>query len=203
VNFERLTLYTTSDLLIWLHSIAGGNLNKSASNTIAKKHKASKGCKNTFMLAIVYFVLAFILSSFVEYWVHRSLHVWSWLGNRLTGHFKHHYENKTSGVLGDFKDYSVGAVIFCPILLISWSAGISAILGGLFFAAFAAYTHKLQHEDPTKCFWMKVPVHHLHHQYSVRYNFGLSVDWWDKVFGTYNPMQWSSRIPTQPNSSTQ
>jgi sterol desaturase/sphingolipid hydroxylase (fatty acid hydroxylase superfamily) len=38
-------------------------------------------------------------------------------------------------------------------------------------------------------FWMRLPVHHLHHHYEMqKHNFGLSVDWWDRVFGTYKPM---------------
>jgi sterol desaturase/sphingolipid hydroxylase (fatty acid hydroxylase superfamily) len=42
---------------------------------------------------------------------------------------------------------------------------------------------------PELVFWMKLPVHHLHHEYEMsRHNFGLSVDWWDRVFGTYKPM---------------
>lgn len=140
------------------------------------------------MFAIACFVLAFIVSSFLEYWIHRLMHVWPRFG-RLTSHYKHHYD-ESFGLLEDFKSYSVVAVIFCPVFLISWSAGIGAILGGLFFAAFAAYTHQLQHLNPTQCIWMKVPVHYLHHKYSWHYNFGLSVDWWDRVFGTYKPLAW-------------
>jgi sterol desaturase/sphingolipid hydroxylase (fatty acid hydroxylase superfamily) len=146
---------------------------------------------NTIPIVIASFVLAFIFASFVEYWLHRLMHVWSWLGNRLTAHYKHHSEDASPGVLKDFQDYSIGVFVFCPVFFISWTAGIGAILGGLFFAVFAAYTHKLQHEDPTKCFWMKAPVHYLHHKYSWYDNFGLSVDWWDRVFGTYNATKWS------------
>jgi sterol desaturase/sphingolipid hydroxylase (fatty acid hydroxylase superfamily) len=153
------------------------------------------------MLTIAYFILALIFSSFVEYWIHRLMHLWPWFGNRLTSHYKHHYNNESPGVLVDFKDYSVVALIFCPIFFIAWSAGIGAILGGLVFAAFAAYTHQLQHENPTKCIWMKVPVHYLHHNYTWHHNFGLSVDWWDRVFGTYKPIEWSCQRQPQLNSS--
>jgi sterol desaturase/sphingolipid hydroxylase (fatty acid hydroxylase superfamily) len=149
------------------------------------------------MLTIAFCVLAFIFSSFVEYWIHRFMHVWPWFGNRLTSHYKHHYDENAQ-VLGDFKDYSMVAAIFLPIFFISWSIAISAIFGGLVFAAFAAYTHKLQHNDPAKCFWMKVPVHYLHHKYTWNHNFGLSVDWWDRVFGTYKPMEWSYQKQSQP-----
>jgi sterol desaturase/sphingolipid hydroxylase (fatty acid hydroxylase superfamily) len=143
------------------------------------------------MIAIASFFLAFIFSSFIEYWVHRLMHIWHWFGNELTSHFKHHHQNASPGMLRDFKDYGMVAVIFLPLFLISLSVGIGALAGGLVFAAFAAYTHELQHDNPSRCFWMKVPVHYLHHNYGARYNFGLSLDWWDRVFGTYRPVEWS------------
>lgn len=143
------------------------------------------------MLIIASFVLAFIFASFLEYWIHRLMHIWPWFGNRLTSHYNHHRKDASPGVLEDFKDYSMVDLIFCPLFFISPSIAISAILGGLLFSFFAAYTHKLQHEDPAKCFWMKVPVHYIHHQYTWHHNFGLSLDWWDRVFGTYKPMEWS------------
>jgi len=69
--------------------------------------------------------------------------------------------------------------------------GISFFLGMLFYAAFAAYAHQLQHENPTACFWMKMPVHYVHHEYKQwHHNFGLGVDWWDRIFGTYKPVEW-------------
>lgn len=151
-----------------------------------------KGTLKSIMLTIVYFVLAFIFASFLEYWLHRLMHIWPWFGNRLTSHYKHHV-SEDANLLGDFKDYGMVAIIFCPIFFFSYSAGIGTILGGLVFAAFAAYSHQLQHATPTKYLLMKVPVHYLHHNYSCRYNFGLSVDWWDRVFGTYNPTEWSSK----------
>ena len=140
------------------------------------------------MLIIAFFVAGFILASLIEYWIHRLMHVFPWFG-KVTLHYKHHYE-ESYGVWKDFKSYSQLVLLLCPMFLISWSAGISGSLGGLVFTAFAAYTHKLQHENPTKCFWMRAPVHYLHHKYSCQYNFGLSVDWWDRVFKTYRPNQW-------------
>jgi sterol desaturase/sphingolipid hydroxylase (fatty acid hydroxylase superfamily) len=149
------------------------------------------------MLTIASFVLAFIFASFLEYWIHRLMHIWPRFGNRLTSHYNHHYKDASPGVVSDFKDYSMVALIFLPLLFISFPIAIGAILGGVVFAFFAAYTHKLQHEDPTKCFWMKVPVHYIHHQSTWYYNFGLSLDWWDRVFGTYKPMEWTFPKPSK------
>lgn len=141
------------------------------------------------MLIITFFTLGFILSSLIEYWIHRIMHIFPRFGT-ITRHYKHH-QDENFGLLKDFKSYSLLALFLCPLFLISWLAGISAILGGILYAAFAAYAHKLQHQNPTKCFWMKAPIHHLHHKYSCQYNFGLSIDLWDRVFKTYEPYQWS------------
>lgn len=36
-----------------------------------------------------------------------------------------------------------------------------------------------------------MPVHYVHHKYGQwHHNFGLAVDWWDHVFGTYKAMDW-------------
>jgi sterol desaturase/sphingolipid hydroxylase (fatty acid hydroxylase superfamily) len=38
---------------------------------------------------------------------------------------------------------------------------------------------------------MPMPVHYVHHKYGQwHHNFGLAVDWWDRVFGTYKAMDW-------------
>ena len=54
-----------------------------------------------------------------------------------------------------------------------------------------SYAHTLQYHRPELVFWMPRPVHHLHHAHHMsRHNFGLSVDWWDRAFGTYKVMPW-------------
>ncbi|NEO25736.1 MAG: sterol desaturase family protein [Kamptonema sp. SIO4C4] len=135
------------------------------------------------------FLTAFVASSLVEYWIHRLMHANAKVGER---HRDHHRRNEGQGVLWEFLDYVKGA--FLPMLalfLVSWPLGLSWFLGGLTYAAFSAYAHQLQHENPTKCFWMKMPVHYVHHKYNMwHHNFGLGVDWWDHVFGTYKPVEW-------------
>ena len=63
--------------------------------------------------------------------------------------------------------------------------------GGLFYACFAAYSHQLQHEKPELCFWLPRPVHYIHHHEKMwHHNFGISIDLWDRVFGTYKKVDW-------------
>ena len=143
----------------------------------------------------VCFVLAFILASLVEYWLHRLMHVSPRIGER---HRDHHRRNEGQGVVWEFRDYVQGSCIaMFAMFFVSLAAGIGWFLGSLAYAAFSAYAHQLQHENPTKCFWMKMPVHYVHHKYGMwHHNFGLAVDWWDRVFGTYKPVEWLTEEET-------
>ncbi len=67
------------------------------------------------------------------------------------------------------------------------------VVGALAFAGVAAYAHQLQHDNPSACFWLKPPVHYTHHKFGMwHHNFGIAVDWWDRLFGTYRVEQWES-----------
>ena len=143
------------------------------------------------LLSIFCFILAFIHASFAEYWAHRWMHMFPRLGRDIVPHYRHHKENYGQGVIPEFKDYSIIVPLSFLALFISLPVGISVILGSFVYAAFSAYAHQLQHENPIKCFWLKMPVHYVHHKYNQwDCNFGLAVDWWDKVFGTYKAVDW-------------
>ncbi|MEM8640409.1 MAG: sterol desaturase family protein [Cyanobacteria bacterium P01_G01_bin.54] len=137
----------------------------------------------------LWFISAFLVSSLVEYWIHRLMHANARVGKR---HRDHHRRNEGQGVFWEFLDYVKGSAIAMLLpFLISVEAGAAWLAGALVYAAFSAYAHQLQHENPTKCFWMKMPVHYVHHKYQMWYhNFGLAVDWWDHVFGTYKAVDW-------------
>ena len=145
------------------------------------------------LLNLFCFILAFIHGSFAEYWAHRWMHMFPRLGRDLVPHYRHHKENYGQGVLLEFKDYVLLVPLSLLALLISVPVGISVILGSIVYAAFSAYAHQLQHENPVKCFWLKMPVHYVHHKYNQwDCNFGLAVDWWDRLFGTYKAVDWLS-----------
>ena len=70
----------------------------------------------------------------------------------------------TFGML-QFLDY------FLPSLPFLWfgffysiAAGAGWFMGGFIYAIIAAYAHQVQHDNPDLVFWLKKPVHHLHHQ---------------------------------------
>lgn len=136
------------------------------------------------MVVVFYFVAALIFGSLIEYWVHRWMHKLHMVGK---AHHKHHHSNTGQGVIWEFLQYAGGVSIFmCPIFLISIQAGLIWSMGILVYAAFSAYSHQLQHENPSLCFWTK--THYVHHKYNMeQHNFGLAMDVWDRVFGTYKP----------------
>src|SRR5262249_62284977 len=106
------------------------------------------------------FLIAVVVGTFVEYWGHRLMH-WFLLRKKRA---EHHRAGWGQGWLGEFFDYLVGTL---PILalgfLYSVEAGVGFLAGGLVYAAWAAYSHQLQHERPELCFWLPRPVHYLHH----------------------------------------
>ena len=110
-------------------------------------------------------------------------------------HREHHKNNEGQGVVWEFRDYVKGTL---PLMLLplffSISFGIGWLSGAIAFAAFSSYAHQLQHENPVKCFWMPMPVHYVHHKHQMwHHNFGLAVDWWDRVFGTYKKVDWLTK----------
>ena len=149
------------------------------------------------MESVVYFVLAFIFGSFLEYWVHRLMHIYPKFGNGITAHYGHHRSNTTKGFWGDWLDFSLVSLLVLPTFIVSLSFGTIVVLGTIAFAAFASYAHQIQHHQPDKCFWMKMPIHFVHHSHNQwDSNFGLAIDWWDKVFGTYKPVSWLDEEPS-------
>lgn len=135
-----------------------------------------------------------VLASLGEYWGHRVLHLDLPLAEV---HREHHRLNEAQGVLREVIDYFKGGLpCSLPFAAALWftvspAAGLALLLGGALYGIFAAYAHQLQHENPHGCFWMRMPVHYVHHKYGMRRrNFGIAVDVWDRVFGTYEVVAW-------------
>lgn len=137
---------------------------------------------------LIAFLLALVVGSLVEYWGHRMMH--GWLLKRK--HAEHHKEGFAQGWFWEFLDYLLPTLPIDAVgFLYSWEAGWGFAAGGVAFAAFAAYSHQLQHERPELCFWLIRPVHYLHHkEHMWKNNFGISIDLWDRVFGTYRLVDW-------------
>jgi len=141
---------------------------------------------------LLIFALALVVSSFVEYWVHRLAHLGIVLKER---HWTHHKEN-------DADSWLRGWVRLMAAIL-PWTGwvgfpfgieiGFAVLAAELSYMALAVYAHELQHVYPDQVFWMKCPIHQLHHDDPGGHeNFGLVTDFWDRVFGTHSTQNWRS-----------
>ena len=120
------------------------------------------------------------------------MHASPLFGNKITGHYGHHRSNTTKGFFGDFLDFSLVSLLVLPAFLVSFYFGAIMLSGTVAFAAFASYAHQVQHYNPEKCFWLKMPIHYVHHRDNQwNSNFGLAIDWWDIIFGTYESVEWT------------
>ncbi len=152
-------------------------------------------------------VLGFVVGTFGEYWVHRAMHRGLVLPRR---HGDHHREGVGQGAIKEFRDYIGGSVLaavtFVPLDYFYFSGGALAaglVSGLLIHAVFAAWCHQAQHDDPRLLPWQsETPVHFVHHRWAqARHNFGISVDWWDRAFGTYKAEpNWRTMIHAPPRA---
>ncbi len=124
-----------------------------------------------------------------QYWMHRAMHNWTplWLT-----HAPHHHVTQLNAMKG---------YIGNPIELFLISLGVTALLdvdlNALFASisvgsAIAAYAHANVRADPPiwyGYFFTTIRNHSLHHTAlsyeDTRCNYGNSVIFWDRVFGTY------------------
>jgi len=151
--------------------------------------------ENIAVQIIVGAVFVFTLGSFIEYVVHRLMHKRILLGQV---HVDHHKEGTGQGFAKEFKDYfvptlpiNIGAALICWLVLGMPFMALGAVAGGLFYCAFAAYAHQVQHEFPEMVIWMRRPVHTIHHEHKMWFhNFGIATDIWDRLFGTYKYVEW-------------
>ncbi|HEY2882493.1 MAG TPA: sterol desaturase family protein [Pirellulales bacterium] len=136
----------------------------------------------------------FVFASFIEYWGHRWLHRITWGPGKT--HREHHARGSAQGVLLEYWDYvKYGWLLMWEPFLISIPTGIGWVAGSNLFILFSSFAHQLQHENPKKCFWMPMPVHHVHHANNEwHHNFGMALDVWDRVFGTYKSEEWKDGL---------
>jgi sterol desaturase/sphingolipid hydroxylase (fatty acid hydroxylase superfamily) len=145
-------------------------------------------------IGAAWLVGGFVIGTFVEYWGHRFMHAVTWGPGKT--HREHHSRGTAQGVLLEFWDYFKYAwLLMWPPFLISIPAGIGWTIGANLFILASAFGHQLQHENPKRCFWMPMPVHYVHHAHNQwHHNFGMAVDFWDRVFGTYKPLEWEDHL---------
>jgi sterol desaturase/sphingolipid hydroxylase (fatty acid hydroxylase superfamily) len=142
------------------------------------------------------FLLALVVTSLLEYVIHRLMHAGAMLGRR---HAQHHRDGWGQGFWAELWTYLLpGSMVILPAWFlgieigIGWTAGIAA------YAGFIAYAHQLQHDNPAACRWMPMPIHYVHHRDKMwHHNFGMSCDVWDRLFGTYKRVPFGSERPIE------
>jgi sterol desaturase/sphingolipid hydroxylase (fatty acid hydroxylase superfamily) len=140
------------------------------------------------LLCLCAVLSAVIVATLIEYFVHRLMH-WGIL--YAAGHRYHHQSGDARTYVRDLLDYGAGAALAGWIgFLISVPVGIGWALGAIIYTMLAAYAHQLQHAHVNLVFWMPRPVHRIHHALDMtEHNFGVLVDWWDRLFGTYRSIE--------------
>jgi sterol desaturase/sphingolipid hydroxylase (fatty acid hydroxylase superfamily) len=137
------------------------------------------------------FFLAIFTGTFLEYISHRALHEYE-RGILHRMHWNHHKTNHAESWLLDcFTLYLPvafpGILAGSPLILLNWWLFLGWASGGIFYVFLFSFCHFIQHDYPEYVFWMRYPVHHFHHRYNRgKGNYGVVVDWWDRLFNTYN-----------------
>jgi sterol desaturase/sphingolipid hydroxylase (fatty acid hydroxylase superfamily) len=141
------------------------------------------------MVGSLFFALALFLGTIIEYVTHRLMHAGYLFPAQ---HVKHHATRGARGWFWEFGEYFLWlSPLMCLGFLYSVEAGIGLFLGGTVYVALVGYSHQLQHDHPERVFWLPRPVHYLHHRFDKgSYDFGIVVDFWDRLLGTYKTYNW-------------
>jgi len=140
------------------------------------------------------FALGWFTWTFAEYWIHRSLlHGPYWMDIH-EGHHKH------PKVLTRFPIWQIPSyflAIFAAYYLVAGDWTVSSYSGFILGWTNFLLMHHTMHHWP----WLipNFAIRHNAHHKMTDMNYGIAVDWWDRVFGTYRapkspePAQRSSR----------
>jgi sterol desaturase/sphingolipid hydroxylase (fatty acid hydroxylase superfamily) len=141
------------------------------------------------MVGLLFFGLALFLGTLIEYVAHRLMHAGYLFPCQ---HLNHHKKRGARGWFWEFGEYFLYMLPFmCLGFLHSVEAGIGLFAGGFLYVVLVSYSHQLQHDHPERAFWLKRPVHYLHHRHDRgAYDFGILVDFWDRALGTYKAYDW-------------
>lgn len=138
---------------------------------------------------VLAFAAGFALWTFAEYWIHRSvLHGWYWMGI----HERHHNHPREETNFPIWQIPAYFAVIF-GLLWLSFGAYYLAAFAGVILGwiGFFVMHHLMHHLEQGE--WLPQGVqdwlqdfairHNAHHKMTNR-NYGITTDFWDRVFGT-------------------
>ncbi len=148
----------------------------------------------------VAFLLYLVVFDFVDYWIHRGQHQWSWW---WALHSLHHSQRQMT-MWSDNRNHLLDDVMRDLVLVVVAQAiGVGP---GQFVAlvAIGQLSESFQHANVRVWFgalgerlWVSPRFHRLHHSIGIGHeshgrqtlgghNFGVLLPWWDQLFGTSN-----------------
>jgi len=139
------------------------------------------------------FVLAFVLSDFAYYWIHRLGHRvrWMWAAH-VIHHSSQHYNLSTALRQTWTSFLTPGFLFFMPIFFL----GIHPVIVFFCYGINLIYQFWIHTEAIDKCpkwfeYWLNTPSHHrVHHANNPKYldaNYAGVFMAWDRMFGSYIP----------------
>lgn len=148
----------------------------------------------TLLLALAAFALGWLLWTFGEYVLHRfAMHELHGKGIMSREHLLHHvradWHLAYTNVLSWIGIGLVGGAVWTPLVWYlsgSLALGLVVAAGWAFGYGFYEYCHAQAHlRGPSGRYSHWLRVHHFHHHFGhPMANHGVSVPWWDRVFGT-------------------
>lgn len=134
------------------------------------------------------------LWTFAEYLLHRfAMHHLHGKGIMSREHLEHHVTSSwhfdRNHILSWTGMLLVGAVLWAPVgaWAVSLTFGVALAVGWAFGYFFYEYQHMAAHlRGPRNTYEQVVRAHHFHHHFGhPMANHGVTIPFWDHVFGTY------------------
>jgi len=147
----------------------------------------------TILLLLAAFVVGFNLWGLFEYLLHRfAMHHLHGKGIMSREHLEHHvaagWRFSTTHLLSWAGMLLVGFAAWMPLgwITVSWWFGLAVAIGWSLGYFFYEYQHAQAHlKAPGNRYERWVRKHHFHHHFGhPMSNHGVTMPWWDHVFGT-------------------
>lgn len=155
---------------------------------------------------LVLFGGSWLLVDLIGYWLHRLAHLPK--SPLYRAHMTHHVQNYPSNRLQSDSYRNSGAdslaVWFAPIVVLYWVVsalvfgrwGFPVMLGALPPAVLSTLVHDWTHlrvSPLTRTTWTRrlAYLHHIHHRNHQK-NLGITIFWWDRIFGTFKKIRIST-----------
>ena len=153
-------------------------------------------------------LVAFFMSEFIWYWLHRAEHRWGWIW-RMTGHGSHHAFKHLGAIhVGANHPLEILLVLSLPATVVELLFGAGSAIGGsiLLLITQASIAHSNLDLNTRVIGWLfTTNRYHIHHHSAVfeesNTNYGCAAILWDRLFGTFRDADTADTGigPTQPS----